>query len=56
MSLRMPLTDEKGVIWGAKSADYCGNSLSFLPFMDEYDTDLGKDFPFGYDVDHRMFA
>ena len=34
MSLRMPMTDEKSVIWGAKGADYCGNSVSFLLFME----------------------
>ena len=30
MSLWMPMTDEKGVIWSAKGADYCGNSVGFL--------------------------
>ena len=52
------MTDEKGVIWGAKGADYCENSVSFCPCMKWYasDTDLGKDLPFGDDAGLHMFA
>jgi hypothetical protein len=51
------MTDEKGVIWGAEGADYCGNSVSFLPTCLEcYNTDLGRDLPFGDDAGFRRFA
>jgi hypothetical protein len=52
------MTDEKGMILGAKSADHCViRSVSVSSFCIKwYDTDLGKDLPFGNGADLRMSA
>ena len=51
------MTDEQGEIWGAKGANHCGvQSVSCSAWNDSMRTDLGKDLPFGDDVDFRMSA
>ena len=56
MSLWMVVTDEKGVIWGAKGADDCGTRSIPCRWMELSDTDPGKDPPFEYDTELHIFA
>ena len=56
ISLKLIMTDNKGVIWGAKCASHCGIRSISCFCMDWYDTHLGKGLPFGDGAELRMSA